>query len=62
MISSYGSIISVIASIVFFYVLYATFANLDHQGVIKSTLKYSSQHFEAVKELTLETRGHHSLE
>ncbi len=61
-ISSYGSVVSVVASVIFFYALYATFANLDHQGVIDSHIKYSSQLYETDEELKVETRGYHSLE
>jgi len=61
-VSSFGSIVSVGATIIFFVTVYKTFGLLNNKGLIKHHIDYSKQYFESEDELTLKSRGFHSLE
>ncbi len=61
-ISSYGSMISVVASIIFFYTMYKAMVDLDEESVIADQIEYASGFFESVDERTFESRGFSTLE
>ena len=61
-VSSYGSLISVVASVIFFYTVYRTLTDLDEESVIADQIEYASGFFESNDERTLESRGFTSLE
>lgn len=49
-ISSFGSIVSLVASIWFFYVIYRTFADLDDIGVVKHQIESTRAFFDTIDE------------
>lgn len=50
MISSYGSIVSLVASFIFFYIIYRTFADLDDLGVVRDQIEINRQFFDDLEE------------
>lgn len=52
-ISSFGSIVSLVASILFFYVIYRTFSDLDDLGVIKTQIEDTRQFFDDLEDAEL---------
>lgn len=45
-ISSYGSVVSLIASVIFFYTVYRTFSDLNDTGVLSDQIDHTQQFFE----------------
>lgn len=61
MISSFGSIVSLVASLIFFYIIYRTFADLDDLGVIRDQVETTRQFFDDIEEAEL-NGGYTTLE
>lgn len=45
-ISSFGSIVSLVSAILFFYVIYRTFADLNDTGVVASEIEHTREFFD----------------
>jgi cytochrome c oxidase subunit 1 len=60
-ISSFGSIISLLASLIFFYAIYRTFADLNDQDVVKDQLEATRHFFDNLEDSKM-GGGYTSLE
>lgn len=60
-ISSFGSIVSLIASLIFFYTVYRTFADLNDGGVLDDQIQATRHFFDDIQ-CSKTATGHTSLE